>query len=134
MNVDQIELAQNEEEKTANHLHKSDAVPILLEKPTLEVEDVDFEPIIQIPSYKLCFAVFFVLVGMTLLVVALVSNTNIAATFFGVRVWVIGLVMILVGVLSAVYVLRGLYRETQEERIHIISQQRRDCEDWRPSS
>lgn len=129
MNEKHVQLQQFEEEKSPGIIRKSEAVPVFLDKPTLEVEDVDFEPIIQIPSYKLCISVFFVLLGLTLLVVALVSNSKVTAKIFGVPVWAIGAAMVFAGMLGAVLVLRSLYRETQEERVQMVSPSK-ERQDW----
>jgi hypothetical protein len=111
------QLRQFEEDKTPDCSPPPGAVLSIFSKPAVEVEDVDFEPILQIPSYRLCFAVSFVMAGLTLLVVALVSDSP---TLFGIPTWAIGFAFTIVGSLGTCYVLRSLSRESEEERVKMV--------------
>mmetsp|Transcript_13430 Transcript_13430/g.25290 ORF Transcript_13430/g.25290 Transcript_13430/m.25290 type:complete len:134 (-) Transcript_13430:21-422(-) len=115
-----IELPDLEEEKTPNHFKKSVAVPVSLMKPTAEVEDVDFETEIHIPSYLLCFAVLFVLLGLTLIIFALASNKHITI-FLGIPLWGVGAFMIAVGLIGVYFILSRMQKDSNEEQRKIVS-------------
>jgi hypothetical protein len=112
------QLRQFEEDKTPDSA-PAEVVHSIFNKPSVEVEDVDFEPILQIPSYRLCFAVSSVMLGLTLLVVALVSDSD-DPTLFGIPTLAIGIAFTTVGSLGTCYVLRSLHRESEEERVKMV--------------
>jgi hypothetical protein len=114
-----LELADLEEEKTHDHIRRSAAVPIALIKPSTEVEDVEFEPAMHIPSYLLCFAVLFILIGLTLIIFSAVSNSS-ATSLLGVPLWAFGAVSIALGLLGVYCMMSRLHRDNDEEKRNII--------------
>jgi hypothetical protein len=119
MKARHLELAENEEEKTHDHFRRSAAVPIALIKPSAEVEDDELEPAMHIPSYLLCFAVLFVLVGLTLTIFSAVSNSS-ATSVLGVPLWVLGVASIVLGLLGVYCMMSRLRRDADEEKRNII--------------
>jgi hypothetical protein len=101
MNGKHIQLREIEEEKSQDHIRRSAAVPISLIKPTVDGEDTQSpECRASAPTCVLFFSVLFVLLGLTLVVIAITSHSK-STVVLGVPLWVVGGSLIAGGLLGA---------------------------------
>lgn len=115
-----LELEDLEEEKTPERYKASAAVPVALVKPSTSQQEEDFTADASLNSFFLCLAVLFVLLGLTLVIFAVASNSYVSV-FSGVPLWVVGVGMAAAGLLSVCWLMTRSQPNSNDEERKIVT-------------